>query len=452
MAVENQPRGLKEMCMEMKFLKRFCLMSVVVVMLGGCGSDSNDNASTDTTPINAAELFKEAWRDFTIDADCGIIGVPTITNGKATVNFKVTSNGRPVIGLPYNTISFVIAKLEPGVNGAPSQWVNYNVYKAATNTAMYPTMERANPAGVFKDNNDGTYSYTFALDISTVKGLVDAAVAPPEGDYNMKDLGDLTYDPNRVHRVVVGIYGKKSVDNWSYILLDTYERVVDFIPATGKLAPAESRREIISRDLCLKCHSGTARFSAHHSVRRNPQYCVVCHTEQMKVGHHEAPRGLDKITFTPEPILDANGVQETNEAGAPAVLGTHVVNGSAVASYTAFVHRVHMGKKLTLKGYDYADMGALVPSVTFDDNASNPRCVNCHTAATTDTPQGDNWKKVPSRAACGSCHDGVDFATAGTTTHAGTLGDGGQQTSDKSCASCHTTPGYATTPSLHNNL
>lgn len=451
MTEENQPHSFeKERYMKMKFLKLFCLMSVVATMLGGCSGGSDNSTGTDTTPINAAELFKEAWRDLTFDADSGVIGVPVITGGKATVNFKVTSNGRPVIGVPIGNISFGIAKLEPGTNGAPSQWINYNVYDAATNKGKYPAIERA---GVFKDNNDGTYSYTFALDISAVKGLVDTVVAPTAGDYNMKDLGDLTYNPNRTHRVVVAITSKKSVDTWAYPLLNTYERIVDFIPATGTLAPAESKREIISRDLCLKCHSGSARFTAHHGTRQNPQFCVMCHTEQIKVGHHEAPRDPnDHSKFALEPILDANGVQETNEAGGPAVLGTHVVNGSAVASYTAFVHRIHMGKKLTLKGYDYNDMGALVPAVSFGDNASNPRCANCHTAATTATPQGDNWKKVPNRAACGSCHDGVDFATAGTTTHAGTLGDGGQQTTDNSCAVCHTAPGYATSPSLHSTL
>lgn len=436
--------------MKMKFLKRLCLMSIVAIALGGCGSDSNEGTDSNTTTINAANLFKEEWRDLTFDADAGIIGVPTISNGKATVNFKVTSNGRPVVGVPLGNLSFGIAKLEPGTNGGGSQWINYNVYDAASNKGKYPSVERA---GIFKDNNDGTYIYTFALDISAVKGLVDAAVPPVAGDYNMKDLGDLTYNPNRTHRVVVAITSKKSVDTWDYPLLATYERVIDFVPATGKVAADESKREIISRDLCLKCHSGSARFTAHHGTRQNPQFCVICHTEQIKVGHHEAPRATnDNTTLMPEPILDANGVQETNEAGGPAVLGTHVVNGSAVASFTAFMHRIHMGKKLTLKGYDYNDMGALVPSMSFGDNASNPRCANCHAAATAATPQGDNWKKIPSRAACGSCHDGVDFVNAGTTTHQGALGDGGQQTSDNLCASCHAAPGYATAPSLHGDL
>jgi OmcA/MtrC family decaheme c-type cytochrome len=445
----------QETCMNMECLKRFCLVSVVAVMLGVIVAATTAAAQRqlaaprppvvqasspgmDTTPINAATLFKENWRDLTFDSDCGIIGVPTITNGKATVRFKVTSKGRPVIGLPYDTISFAIAKLQPGTDGGASHWVNYNVYNPVNNTAKYPSMERANKAGVFKDNGDGTYSYTFALDISTVKGLVDTAVAPPAGNYSMKDLGDLAYDPNLVHRVVVGIYGKKSSDTWDYLLLNTYERVADFMPGAGKLAPAESRREIVSRDLCLNCHTGSARFLAHHGTRQNPQYCVVCHTEQMKVGHHEAPRDPnDTNKLASEPILDTNGVQARNEFGDPAVSGTHVVNGFAVAGFTAFVHKIHMGKRLKLSGYDYNQMARFVPGVSFDDNASNPRCTNCHAAATAATPQGDNWKRVPSRTACGSCHDGVDFATAGTTTHKGPLGDGGQQTTDKSCAACH---------------
>ena len=48
------------------------------------------------------------------------------------------------------------------------------------------------------------------------------------------------------------------------------------------------------------------------------------------------------------------------------------------------------------------------------------------------TSQGDNWANYPSQAACGSCHDAVDFSK-----HAG------GQTDDSKCASCHSTGGAA---------
>ena len=47
-------------------------------------------------------------------------------------------------------------------------------------------------------------------------------------------------------------------------------------------------------------------------------------------------------------------------------------------------------------------------------------CTKCHDGSATksdgsvnanQTKDGDNWMKVPSRLACGACHDGIDFAT-----------------------------------------
>ena len=56
-------------------------------------------------------------------------------------------------------------------------------------------------------------------------------------------------------------------------------------------------------------------------------------------------------------------------------------------------------------------------------------CQPCHTGSAANV---DNWKIVPSRAACGSCHDDVNFAT----------GDGHfmniAQSTDDGCATCHT--------------
>ena len=54
-------------------------------------------------------------------------------------------------------------------------------------------------------------------------------------------------------------------------------------------------------------------------------------------------------------------------------------------------------------------------------------------------PQGNNWKDKPSRLACGSCHDGIDWTTGtGKTVSGATTGHvGGPATSDAFCAVCH---------------
>jgi len=58
-------------------------------------------------------------------------------------------------------------------------------------------------------------------------------------------------------------------------------------------------------------------------------------------------------------------------------------------------------------------------------------CTKCHQGSGEDV---DNWKNVPSRDACGSCHDDVDFADG--TNHAG-----GAQDSDDNCSACHPASG-----------
>ena len=64
-------------------------------------------------------------------------------------------------------------------------------------------------------------------------------------------------------------------------------------------------------------------------------------------------------------------------------------------------------------------------------------CTKCHNdkPAPGATPQVNNWKTVPSRKACGSCHDTTSFAV-GTTNHGG-----GAQSSDATCAVCHPASG-----------
>jgi OmcA/MtrC family decaheme c-type cytochrome len=63
---------------------------------------------------------------------------------------------------------------------------------------------------------------------------------------------------------------------------------------------------------------------------------------------------------------------------------------------------------------------------------SNPeRCTFCHqSTATAGATQADNWKTNPSRAACGSCHDDVNFASGKNHVNL-------PQANDAQCTQCH---------------
>ena len=96
------------------------------------------------------------------------------------------------------------------------------------------------------------------------------------------------------------------------------------------------------------------------------------------------------------------------------------------------IHKIHMGSSLpSVKAgtpYRIWHRGAWsdFSTVVFPQDVRN--CTTCHAKGAT---QADNWKTNPSAAACGSCHDDVNFATG--LNHVNL-----PQLDDKQCANCHT--------------
>ena len=85
--------------------------------------------------------------------------------------------------LPAGDIRFTIAQLSPGANGGSSEWQSYVTRDSGGITDAQADAERGS-AGTFTDNGDGTYTYTFASDLT-------AYAAGP------------TYDENLPHRLAV---------------------------------------------------------------------------------------------------------------------------------------------------------------------------------------------------------------------------------------------------------
>jgi OmcA/MtrC family decaheme c-type cytochrome len=97
------------------------------------------------------------------------------------------------------------------------------------------------------------------------------------------------------------------------------------------------------------------------------------------------------------------------------------------------IHKIHMGENLpSVKAgtpYRIWHRGAWsdFSEVKFPSGSDQLKsCTVCHQKAT----QADNYFKAPSRAACGSCHDDVNFATG--LNHVNL-----PQVSDNQCAECH---------------
>ena len=89
-------------------------------------------------------------------------------------------NGNAVTGLEASSISFKLAKLVPGTDGNASAWQSYiNVLEdpgvgPGTESKLQAATENGS-AGTLVDNNDGTYVYTFLIDVTNVTEPVPIA-------------------------------------------------------------------------------------------------------------------------------------------------------------------------------------------------------------------------------------------------------------------------------------
>ncbi len=326
-------------------------------------------------------------------------------NGKVMVDFKVAD----LAGKPVNWVTSMgatIVKLQPASNGESfSKWIPYLYTKvttankatggwpAADGTIAYQATRESSNAdptkgGTLTNNGDGSYHYVFFNNISNIS----------------VNGNKVTYDRTLTHRLVVTMGGHAG---------PTADAFLDFVP--DGVTPLTTTRNIVETASCQQCH-GT-EFKAHGGDRLNTTTCQACHlpgnidpesgnSVDLKVMIHkihmgtEMPsnKGKDGIFFD-DPTTAA--VNEAADNGAYVIWG-------------------YGGSKL-----DWSD-------VEFPAVIGN--CTKCHQGK---GAQVDNWKNVPSRAACGSCHDDIDFA-------AGTNHVGGAQADDASCKTCHPATGNKT--------
>jgi OmcA/MtrC family decaheme c-type cytochrome len=452
-------------------LKQVCLATLfasVASLLAGCNNDSGSTfpppppppsvpveVPTGTSPITITVNTPPAtFAALQLKVNVGRID---IQGGPPVVHFSITDlDDNGVIGFgstsktatatvaSYPNLSFALAKLVPAQNGSPSKWVNYIVTSVPSTTSpAAPSRPSTDNTGTLVDYKNGTYAYTFYRDVTTMKATIAGMTVSPPND--VADLGDLTYEPTAVHRLTIQVSGNAPGTGTNtpdgvqivppVVMTNPVDAIHDFIPATGLApGPSDASREIVATAKCNECHKqlggipGDAPESSgagfHGGGRNDTRYCVVCHTDQRKYGRTEATIDAATLTFTSS---------------------TNLVDGRAIGNMPNHIHKTHMGQFLQKKNYDYG--GLIYNETLFPQDIRN--CTKCHDGSATSTAptaQGDNWKNVPSRLACGACHDGIDFATGKGVTIADAMKGlvsspaghlGGAQPDDSLCASCH---------------
>jgi hypothetical protein len=304
--------------------------------------------------------------------DATITDATADARGNVTIEFRVEDReGESIAGL--TDIAFNIAKLMPASNGqAFNRWVPY-IYRLQTvsgstegdwpspdGTEAWQGYREPAEAGDLTDHGDGRYSYEFATDLSE-------AVAGPRA---------VEYDRRLTHRVAVML----AVDGGA-----TGDGYYDFVPDGSAITET---RDIIQTATCQSCH-GSNEFHGHDGERHQVQTCATCHTADLidphsgesldlKVLIHRIHAGSELATISgTDGIVFDDPATATDEA---ADNGSFVVWGDGNEAHTWW-------------------------NIEFPAVIEN--CTKCHQGGEANV---DNWKNVPSRAACGSCHNSVDFA------------------------------------------
>ena len=213
-----------------------------------------------------------------------------------------------------------------------------------------------------------------------------------DGEYDYKFGVKLPASADRSLTTTIGAYGRRDLSEFE-LGMNLSDTVYSFVPATATKV-ADLPRDVIRTATCNKCH-----WDMHfhgETGRKSMEVCVLCHQ----------PQTIDPDT------------------------------GNTV-DMPVMTHKIHMGEHLpsVAAGTPYKIIGNAqsvndYSEIAFpSDIAGSGACQTCH-ETNRGAKQADNWLTKPNRAACGSCHDDVDFASGKGHVNL-------PQVSDSQCANCH---------------
>lgn len=368
----------------------WCLVTVLAACGGGGGGSSKSSADASNAPAAVVVTPPNTTTPVQFASSPSLLPIITrasISNGVTTVDFQVTDeNYNAIQDVTAANVRFIIAKLQSTpIGNLTGNWQSYinRIEQPGVGPGLEAKLQattESGSSGTFTNNGNGTYRYQFSTVITALPANILTQAAAQQLN--------LDYVPTRTHRVAIQFSGGTVAAN----------PVFDFVPATGKTTDI-FHNDIVAIENCNGCHG---QLALHGGGRVETRYCVTCHNS-----------------------------------------GSADANSGNTVDFKVMIHKIHRGANLpsVVAGGDYGIYGF---SDTLHDYSelNLPQDIrNCqichagsatHTGTQTLTSQGDNWAYYATRAACGSCHDDLDFSQ-----------HFGGQTNDDNCMSCHSVGGVA---------
>ena len=328
-----------------------------------------------------------------------------VNGTSVAVTFQITDNaGQGLDRLGIQTpgavsTSFVLARIKPGDTQYTNYFTNHVVASAAVpgcttctvgNSADQPT---GDSGGTYTDLGGGVYKYTFGKALPT---NYEADSTNTLAIYSRRDLSAFGFPLNSLGTIA--------------------NTIQDFVPSGAAVTQV---RDVVRTENCNQCHDP---LGVHGGTRQDVRLCTLCHNP----GNTDPYTGnsLDFKVYIHKLHMGAN---LPSVSGKPLnVLGVSGLNSATVAT-GATQSPLAAGAKAPGTPYQIIGFNQAISdfsTVIWPQDVRN--CTTCHKGGS----QSDNWKTNPSRAACGSCHDDVNFAT-------GNNHPGGVQTDDSQCSICH---------------
>ncbi len=235
-------------------------------------------------------------------------------------------------------------------------------------------------------NNNGKTATVAAADA----GGAWAQAADGSYTYTFNTKAPTGWDPTATHTLAV--FGRRDLTAFD-LGINHATDVFTFVPAGGAVTVT---RDVVRDSSCNRCHDN---LSSHGGNRIGVAACVLCHTPQ------------------------------TND----------VATGNTV-DFPVLIHKIHMGKALpsVVAGGSYTIGDSDWSTVGFPADAGGAasgvaRCETCHDQKS-GAAQATAYLTNPNQAACGSCHDDVNFATGENHVNL-------PQPNSNQCKICHTPQG-----------